>query len=112
PEILLIQLGDGALAAGVASWLRARSPKTRIVGVVATGAPAMMQSLAQGRVIETVQVDTIADGMAIRAPIAASVELLKHCIDEVVAVDDAAILDAARLLLGTTGVLVEPSGAA
>jgi threonine dehydratase len=112
PDILVIQLGDGALAAGIGSWLRARSPKTRIVGVVAAGAPAMMQSLAQGRVVETVRVDTIADGMAIRAPIAASVEMLKHCIDEVVAIDDAALLEAARLLLRVTGVLVEPSGAA
>jgi threonine dehydratase len=50
--------------------------------------------------------------MAIRAPIASSVELLRHCIDDVVAVDDAAILDAARLLLGGTGILAEPSGAA
>ena len=112
PDILVIQLGDGALAAGIGSWLRARSPKTRIVGVVATGAPAMMQSLAQGRVVETARVDTIADGMAIRAPIASSVELLKHCIDEVVAIEDAAMLEAARLLLRTTGILVEPSGAA
>ena len=112
PDVLVIQLGDGALAAGIGSWLRARSPKTRIVGVVATGAPAMMQSLAQGRVVETARVDTIADGMAIRAPIAASVELLMHCIDEVVAIDDAAMLEAARLLLRTTGILVEPSGAA
>jgi len=112
PDVLVIQLGDGALAAGIGSWLRARSPKTRIVGVVATGAPAMMQSLQQGRAVETAQVDTIADGMAIRAPIDSSVQMLKHCIDAVVAVDDAAILDAARLLLRTTGILVEPSGAA
>jgi threonine dehydratase len=112
PEVLVIQLGDGALAAGIGSWLRARSPKTRIVGVVASGAPAMMHSLAQGRVIETARVETIADGMAIRAPIAASVEMLKHCIDDVVAVDDSAIVEAAQLLLRATGVLVEPSGAA
>src|SRR5581483_10680873 len=92
PDVLVIQLGDGALAAGIGGWLRARSPKTRIVGVVATGAPAMMRSLAEGRAVETGRVDTIADGMAIRAPIESSVQMLKHCIDEVVAVDDAAIL--------------------
>jgi threonine dehydratase len=112
PDILVIQLGDGALAAGIGSWLRARSPKTRIVGVVASGAPAMMQSLAAGRAVVTAGVDTIADGMAICAPIASSVAMLKHCIDAVVAVDDAAIVAAARLLLRLTGVLVEPSGAA
>jgi threonine dehydratase len=72
----------------------------------------MMHSLAQGRAVETAEVDTIADGMAIRAPIASSVEMLRHCIDEVVAVDDTAIVAAARLLLRLTGVLVEPSAAA
>jgi threonine dehydratase len=112
PDMLVIQLGDGALAAGIGSWLRVRSPRTRIVGIVAHGAPAMMRSLTAGRVIETDHVDTIADGMAIRSPIADSVALLKHCIDEVVAVEDAAIVDAARLLLQKTGILVEPSGAA
>jgi threonine dehydratase len=71
----------------------------------------MMHSLAAGGVVETASVDTIADGMAIRSPIAASLELLKPCIDAVVAVDDAAILEAARLLLRTTGILAEPSGA-
>src|SRR5205823_1772262 len=44
PDIVVIQLGDGALAAGVGSWFRAALPETRIVGVAAEGAPAMARS--------------------------------------------------------------------
>jgi len=112
PEIVVLQLGDGALAGGIGSWFRAALPEARIIGVVAAGAPAMMQSLAARRVVETDRADTIADGMAIYRPIASAVAQLQECLDEVLSVDDDAILEAARLLLCKTGLLVEPSGAA
>ena len=112
PGIVVIQVGDGALAAGVGSWFRLVLPETRIVGVVATGAPAMAHSFAAGRAVSTERADTIADGMNIRRPVASAVAQLRACLDEILMVDDAAILEAARLLLGTTGLLAEPSGAA
>ena len=112
PGIVVIQVGDGALAAGVGSWFRLVLPETRIVGVVATGAPAMAHSFAAGRAVSTERADTIADGMNIRRPVASAVAQLRACLDEILIVDDAAILEAARLLLGTTGLLAEPSGAA
>jgi threonine dehydratase len=112
PDILVLQLGDGALAGGIASWFRALQPKTRIVGVVAAGAPAMAQSLAARRAVATERVDTIADGLAIRRPIAGAVTQLLECIDEVMTVDDAAITKAAHLIWRNTGLLAEPSGAA
>src|SRR5882757_2367698 len=65
PDVVILQLGDGALAGGIGSWFRAALPEARIIGVVATGAPAMMQSLAARRVVQTDRADTIADGMAI-----------------------------------------------
>ncbi len=107
-----MQIGDGALATGIGSWFKAHAPEVRIVGVVARGAPAMAQSFAAGRAIDTPGTDTIADGMAISRPVPSAVAQLRACVDEILLVDDDAILDAARLLLRTAGVMAEPSGAA
>jgi len=109
---IIVQIGDGALATGIGSWFKAQAPAVRIVGVVARGAPAMAQSFAAGRAIDTPGTDTIADGMAISRPVPSAVAQLRACVDEILLVDDGAILDAARLLLRTAGVLAEPSGAA
>src|SRR5438034_6842132 len=40
-DTVLVQVGDGALISGIARWLKAQSPDTRVVGVCASGAPAM-----------------------------------------------------------------------
>jgi len=109
---VVVQIGDGALATGIGSWFKAQDPSVRIVGVVARGAPAMAQSFTAGRAIDTPGTATIADGMAINRPVPSAVAQLRACVDEILLVDDDAILAAARLLLRTAGVLAEPSGAA
>src|SRR5215831_8453236 len=48
-DTAVVQLGDGALITGIACWLKHASPQTRIVGVCASGAPAMAESFAAGR---------------------------------------------------------------
>jgi threonine dehydratase len=111
PDVLVIQIGDGSLATGVGAWLKQMSPSTRVVGVVASGAPSMLRSLDANRPVEA-EAKTIADGMAIDLPIPTALQLLPQVVDEFVAVDDDQIAAAVRLLMDTCGVLAEPSGAA
>lgn len=111
PDVLLIQVGDGALASGVGAWMRERSPTTRIVGLVASSAPSLARSLAADRDVEA-PVTTIAEGMAVSHPVAGAVARLRRVLDEVVLVSDEAMLRGVRLLAGTAGVLAEPAGAA
>jgi threonine dehydratase len=112
PDVLVVPIGDGALAIGVGAWMKAASPQTRIVGVVAEGAPCMAESFRLGRPVATERADTIADGISIRAPIPSAVQGLRAVVDEIVLVDDATILRAVRLLAGAAGILAEPAGAA
>jgi threonine dehydratase len=111
PDVLLIQVGDGALAIGVGAWMKAHAPRTRIIGLVASGAPSMARSLAAGREVDTPS-DTIADGMAIDRPVAGVIGLLDQVLDEVLLVEDASLRRAIRLLMDAAGLLAEPSGAA
>jgi threonine dehydratase len=110
-DVILVALGNGSLVNGIGAWVKARRPATRVVAVAATGAPAMALSWREGRVIETPSVATIAEGIAVRVPVPEAVMAMRGTVDEVVMVDDAAMLAAMRLAFATLGLVVEPTGA-
>jgi threonine dehydratase len=112
PDVLLVPLGNGALLAGIAHWMRAHAPATRLVAVCAAGAPAMARSIAEQRLVTTAAVDTIADGIGVRVPVPEALDDLRGMVDEVRLVGDDAIVEAMRLLWRVHGVVVEPAGAA
>jgi threonine dehydratase len=111
-KTMLVPLGNGALLAGMGCWFRANSPQTRIVGVCAEGAPAMAHSWRTRTVVSTPAVDTIADGIAVRAPIPEALADLNGIVDDIVLVSDDAMKRALRLIYQHLGLIVEPSGAA
>lgn len=111
PEVLLVQVGDGALAGGMGAWVRERSPRTRIVGVVAARAPSLARSIEADRDLDA-PVETIAEGMAVSHPVPGAVARLRQALDEVVLVSDEGMLRAMRLLAEAAGVIAEPAGAA
>ncbi len=111
-DALYVPVGNGALIAGVGTWLKAAAPATRVIGVQATGAPAMTNSWRERRAIETPSVDTVADGIAARVPVAEALEIMWRVVDDMVLVDDEAILGAQRELSAALPFTVEPSAAA
>lgn len=110
-DALMVPLGNGALLGGVATWMRAHAPHTRIVGVCAEGAPSMALSWRARRVVETATADTISDGIAVRLPIPEAVADIQDLVDDIVLVDDATTVDAMRRLFAHLGIVVEPAGA-
>ncbi|MBB4040466.1 threonine dehydratase [Microvirga flocculans] len=111
-DAVFIPLGNGALATGMGCWLKHRSPRTRVVAVAAEGAPCMAHSFSSGRLTQMPAVDTIADGIAVRVPVSFAVDTMKGTVDEVMLVNDEAILEAMRLIRRHLGSIVEPAGAA
>lgn len=111
-DVVLIPLGNGALATGVGRWIKAAAPSTRVIAVSAAGADSMRQSWLEGRPIVRPAVDTIADGLAVRVPEPAALVDMRGTVDDVIEVDDAAMRDAMRLLFGAAGLVAEPAGAA
>ncbi|HEX2154544.1 MAG TPA: pyridoxal-phosphate dependent enzyme [Acidimicrobiia bacterium] len=111
-EAVTVPLGNGALLTGVATWFKAASPPTEMVGVSSLGADAMEKSWRQGHVVEREKVDTIADGIAVRVPIPEAVADMDGIVDDVILVHDDHIVEAMRLLHRHAGLVVEPAGAA
>lgn len=111
-DAVILPLGNGALINGVGRWFKAASPATRIVGVSASGADAMVASWREGRVVRRDAVSTIADGIAVRVPIPEAVDDMRGLVDDAVLVDDEYIIAAMRLLFAGAGLVTEPAGAA
>ncbi|HET7063425.1 MAG TPA: pyridoxal-phosphate dependent enzyme, partial [Rudaea sp.] len=90
-DAIVVPLGDGALLGGVARWIKAASPSTEVIGVVARGASAFARSWRNGyggAIVVDSAISTIADGIALRAPIPEAVAALHGIVDDVVEVDD------------------------
>jgi threonine dehydratase len=111
-DAIVVPVGDGALIAGIARWVKAHAPDTRVVGVCPSGAPALERSFHAHRPVSTPSVDTIADVLAVRVPVPESVARLVELVDDMVLVDDEDLIRAMRLAADTLGVLLEPGGAA
>jgi threonine dehydratase len=110
-DAILVPLGDGALLGGIACWFKAHSPGARMIGVCAAGSPAMERSWRAGKIVSA-PAQTIAEGISVDTPCAAAVANLTALADDVIFVDDAALIAAMQLAHRDLGLVLEPSGAA
>jgi len=111
-DTIVVQLGDGALLTGVARWLKSCQPHIRVVGVCASGAPAMAESIAGGRPVSVRGAGTIATALQIVDPVPESFARVRALVDDVVLVDDPDLVAAMDTVARRLGLLVEPAGAA
>lgn len=110
-DVVIVPVGNGALISGVARWIKAVSPATRVIGVSAVGADAMAESWRGNGVVERPRAETIAEGIAVRTPVPEAVEDMRPIVDEMVLVDDQGMIAAMKTIHRLAGQLVEPSGA-
>lgn len=113
PEVdtVIVAVGGGGLAAGVATAVKARSPETRVIGVQAEGASSVKQSLERGEIYERDSVSTISDGIATRRIAESTFEVIREKVDDVVVVDDDETANAMLRLLEREKTVVEGAGA-
>lgn len=108
---ILVPLGGGGLAAGVA-LLRTERPDLRVIGVQAEDAAAYPASIAAGRPVQTEMGVTMADGISVAQPGDIPFEILQTWVDEVITVSEESMSTALIHLLERAKLLVEPAGAA
>ncbi|MEZ3163714.1 threonine ammonia-lyase [Halorubrum sp. RMP-47] len=110
-DTVLVPVGGGGLAGGVATAIKARAPETRVVGVQTEGAATLSESLAAGELVTRDQPDTIADGIATGGLSDLTFGLLDKHLDDVVVVSDDDVASAILLLLERAKQMVEGAGA-
>jgi len=111
-DALVVPIGGGGLIAGITIAARALRPNIKIIGVQAAGAASSRTSLDAGELRELPSIATIADGIAVKQPGALTFPIIQHLVDDVVLVNDEAIIGAVLLLMERSKMLVEGAGAA
>ncbi|MCW4386440.1 threonine ammonia-lyase [Salinibacterium sp. SYSU T00001] len=114
-DTVIVPIGGGGLAAGVASALRQKLATVgrtlRVIGVQAANAAPYPGSIAAGRPTPVVVAPTIADGIAVATPGQLNFEIIRETVDQIVTVTDDDIARALLVLLERAKLVVEPAGA-
>ncbi|MFE1478870.1 threonine ammonia-lyase [Streptomyces cyaneofuscatus] len=113
PEVrtIVVGIGGGGLAAGIAVAVKALRPDIRIVGVQAEGAAAYPPSLAAGHPVSLGNPVTMADGIKVGRPGDVPFAVIEELVDEVRTVTENELSSALLLCLERAKLVVEPAGA-
>ncbi len=113
PEVrtIVLGIGGGGFAAGVAVAVKALRPDVRIVGVQAEGAACYPPSLAAGHPVSLESPATMADGIKVGRPGDVPFALVEELVDEVRTVTEDELSSALLLCLERAKLVVEPAGA-
>jgi threonine dehydratase len=110
-DTVYVPIGLGSGICGVIGIRDLLGLKTRIVGVVSDSANAYRLSVEAGRVVATNSSHTFADGMAVRVPDAAALEVIRRGAERIVEVSDDEIAEAIRVIYSATHSCAEGAGA-
>ncbi|WP_127464705.1 threonine ammonia-lyase [Streptomyces sp. B27] len=113
PEVrtIVVGIGGGGLAAGIAVAVKALRPDIRIAGVQAEGAAAYPPSLAAGHPVSLDDPVTMADGIKVGRPGDVPFTFIEELVDEVRTVSEDELSSALLLCLERAKLVVEPAGA-
>jgi threonine dehydratase len=110
-DTVYVPIGMGS---GICALIKTRDLlglSTKIVGVVAEGAPTFALSFAAGHIINTPTANTIADGIKTRSPMEEAFEIIKKGMERIVTVNDQEIAQAMYQYYQTTHNVAEGAGA-
>lgn len=109
-EYILVPIGGGGLAAGVATLAKLLNPKIKVIGVEPAGANCMQSSLAAGKVSTLPSVNTIADGTAVKTPGNMIFPYIQENLDDIITVEDDELIGSFLDMVENHKMVVENSG--
>ena len=109
-DIILVPVGGGGLAAGVATLAKLLNPNVKVIGVEPTGAASMRASLEAGHVVSLDRVETIADGVAVKTPGDKIFPYVQQNLDGILTIEDRELVDAFLDMMEKHKMIVENAG--
>ncbi len=109
-EYILVPIGGGGLATGVSTLAKLLNPKIKVIGVEPVGANCMQESLKTGEVVTLPQVNTIADGTAVKTPGSKIFPYIQENLDDIITVHDDELIVAFLDMVENHKMIVENSG--
>lgn len=109
-DIILAPIGGGGLIAGVATLAKMLNPNIKIIGVEPAGAACMKESLKAGHVVTVPNIETIADGTAVKTPGDNIFPYIQKYVDEIITVEDQELIVNFLDMMENHKMVVENSG--
>lgn len=109
-DFILVPIGGGGLATGVSTLAKLLNPKIKIIGVEPAGANCMQVSLKEGKVTTLPNVNTIADGTAVKTPGSNLFPYIQKNLDDIITVEDDELVGAFLDIVENHKMIVENSG--
>lgn len=110
-DYIIVPIGGGGLASGVATYIKEKSPNTKIIGVEPDGAPSMKASIDAGKLVRLDKISKFVDGAAVQEVGDKTFEICKDLLDEVIPVPEGLICSTILKLYNEEAIIVEPAGA-
>jgi threonine dehydratase len=111
PDVVVMPVGGGGLAAGMATYLRAHAPDAELIGVEPAGAASMTAALRAGEPVTLAHIDPFVDGAAVRRVGDHTYPIVAATGTRVLTVEEGAICTEMLALYQTEGIIAEPAGA-
>mgnify|MGYP001135549445 CR=1 FL=1 len=109
-DVILVPIGGGGLATGVSTLAKLLNPNITVIGVEPAGANCMQKSLKAGKVVSLPNVDTIADGTAVKTPGTKIFPYLQKNLDDIITMKDEELIVAFLDMIENHKMVVENSG--
>ena len=113
PEVdaVVAPIGGGGLISGVSMAVKSHNPAAKVIGVESSDGPAMQRSVEAGR-LETIECNTIIDGLRVRRCGELNFSVVRRFVDEIVALPDSQIFEAMLWVMERCKLVVEGAAAA
>ena len=109
-DYILVPIGGGGLCTGVSTLAKLLNPKIKVIGVEPAGANCMQVSLKEGKVVGLPQVNTIADGTAVKRPGEKLFPYIQENVDSIITIEDSELIVAFLDMVENHKMIVENSG--
>lgn len=109
-DYILVPIGGGGLCTGVSTLAKLLNPKIKVIGVEPAGANCMQVSLKEGKVMGLPQVNTIADGTAVKRPGEKLFPYIQENVDNIITIEDSELIVAFLDMVENHKMVVENSG--
>ena len=109
-DYILVPIGGGGLATGVAALAKMLNPNIKVIGVEPAGANCMQESVKAGKVVSLPSAVTIADGTAVKTPGSIIFPYIQKYVDEIIAVEDDELIGSFLDMVENHKIVCEGSG--
>lgn len=110
-DFLFLPVGGGGLAAGVGSYFKTFSPRTKIIGVEPEGAPSMTAALKAGKPVVLENIERFVDGASVKRVGDLTFSICKEVLDDIHLIAEGKVCSTILKLYNEEAIIVEPAGA-